>query len=289
MKIALGTVQFGLNYGISNQAGQVTHEEASGILRLAKAHGIDTLDTAIGYGESEQRLGEIGVQDWQIVTKLPAIPEDCTDIYHWVNNAIDESLHRLKVSNLYGVLLHRPQQLMEKGGDRLYFALQKLKDDKIVKKIGVSIYDPSELDALSDRYKFDLVQAPFNVIDRRLIESGWMRKLSEQGVELHVRSVFLQGLLLMSKKDRPAKFDRWNKLWKKWEDWLVASKLTATEACIRYVSSFPEISQVIVGVDSRQQLSEIMAASNGSMPELPSHISSNVLELLNPACWQKIA
>jgi len=289
MKIALGTVQFGLNYGISNRAGQVTHEEARAILRLAKANGVDTLDTAIGYGESEQRLGEIGVEDWDIVTKLPAIPEDCTDIYQWVNNAIKDSLHRIKVSHLYGVLLHRPQQLLEKGGDRLYFALQKLKDDKIVKKIGVSIYDPSELDALSDHYKFDLVQAPFNVIDRRMIESGWMRKLSEQGVEFHVRSVFLQGLLLMSNKNRPAKFDRWDELWKNWEDWLTVSRLSPTEACLQYALSFPEVSRVIVGVDSRQQLSEIMAASNGSMPELPDYISSNMIELLNPACWEKIA
>jgi len=289
VKIALGTVQFGLNYGITNQAGQVTHKEASAILRLAKANGIDTLDTAIGYGESEQKLGEIGAQDWQIVTKLPAIPEDCTDICQWVNNAIDGSLHRLKVSHLYGVLLHRPQQLLGKGGDRLFLALQRLKDDKIVKKIGVSIYDPSELDALSDHYKFDLVQAPFNVIDRRLIESGWMRKLSDQGTELHVRSVFLQGLLLMTKENRPAKFDRWINLWNSWEDWLTVSRLSATEACVRYALSFPEISQVVVGVDSRQQLSEIMAASSGSMPELPNHINSNVIELLSPACWQKFA
>ena len=289
MRLALGTAQFGLNYGISNQAGQVTHEEVIAILRLAKAIGITTLDTATGYGESEQRLGEIGATDWKIVTKLPAIPENCTDIYQWVNNAVNGSLHRLKVNNLYGLLLHRPQQLLEKDGDQLYSALQRLKQENIVKKMGVSIYDPSELDALSDHYKFDLVQAPFNAFDRRLIESGWMRKLSEQGVELHVRSIFLQGLLLMSKTNRPAKFDRWINLWNDWEDWLRVSGLSATEACVRYALSFSEISEVVVGVDSEQQLSEIILASNGSMPELPSHISSNVRDLLNPASWQHIA
>jgi aryl-alcohol dehydrogenase-like predicted oxidoreductase len=289
VKLALGTAQFGLNYGISNQTGQVTHEEVKAILRHAKAIGITTLDTATGYGESEQRLGEIGATDWKIVTKLPAIPENCTDIYQWVNNAVNGSLHRLKVNNLYGLLLHRPQQLLEKDGDQLYSALQRLKQENIVKKMGVSIYDPSELDALSDHYKFDLVQAPFNAFDRRLIESGWMRKLSEQGVELHVRSIFLQGLLLMSKTNRPAKFDRWINLWNDWEDWLRVSKLSATEACVRYALSFPEISEVVVGVDSGQQLSEIIMASNGSMPELPSHISSDVIDLLNPACWHNIA
>ena len=93
----------------------------------------------------------------------------------------------------------------------------------------------------------------------------------------------------MSKTSRPAKFDRWINLWNDWEDWLKVSKLSATEACVRYALSFPEISEVVVGVDSGQQLSEIIVASNGSMPELPSHISSDVIDLLNPACWHNIA
>jgi len=286
VKLALGTAQFGLSYGISNQTGQVRYKDVSTILKLARVNGISTIDTAIGYGDSEQRLGEIGVRKWNVVTKLPAIPEDCTDIYQWVRKSIEGSLNRLKVNHLYGILLHRPQQLLEKNGDLLYLELQRLKEDRIVEKIGVSIYDPSELDALCGRYKIDLVQAPFNVIDRRLIESGWMRKLSERGIELHVRSIFLQGLLLMSKKNRPENFNRWNVLWNNWEDWLRISGLSATEACVRYALLFPEISQVIIGVNSSQQLLEIITASNGSMPELPSHISSNIADLLNPACWQ---
>jgi aryl-alcohol dehydrogenase-like predicted oxidoreductase len=213
VKLALGTVQFGLDYGIANQQGQVPVDEAGAILDLAFAHGVDTLDTAVAYGNCEQRLGEIGVGGWRVISKLPAIPDGCKDIYRWVADEVTASLRRLHITCLSGLLLHRPRQLLEDGGDRLYKVLQQLKDEGRVQKIGVSIYEPAELDELFDRYQLDLVQAPFNILDGRLIDSGWLARLPEQGVELHVRSIFLQGLLLMHAGERPKKFHRWQTIW----------------------------------------------------------------------------
>ena len=180
-RLALGTVQFGLNYGIANHQGRASHDEAKAILRHARSSGMDMLDTAIAYGDSEQRLGEICIQDWQVVSKLPAVPEACSDISQWVAGALRKSLQQLKVKNLHGFLLHRPQQLLKEDGDRLYQALQQLKHNGFVRKIGVSFYEPAELDALLRRYQFDIVQAPFNSIDRRLIDSGWLSRLAGQG------------------------------------------------------------------------------------------------------------
>src|SRR5581483_2256099 len=107
-------------------------------------------------------------------------------------------LLRLDVKTLYGLLLHRPQQLLGAEGPTLYQALQGLKKGGQVQKIGVSVYAPSELELLNLRYRFDLVQAPFNLVDRRLHTTGWLQRLKEDGVEIHTRSAFLQGLLLMS-------------------------------------------------------------------------------------------
>ena len=289
MRLALGTVQFGLPYGIANQAGQVTQDEGKAMLQLAAGNGINTLDTAIAYGESEQRLGEIGIQDWQIVSKLPAIPDDCADILQWVAGAVDGSLQRLNVNSLYGLLLHRPQQHLKKNGDKLYRALQQLKQDGLVGKIGISIYAPSELDTLCGRFQFDLVQAPFNILDRRLIDTGWLTRLAELGTELHVRSVFLQGLLLMSPTARPKKFAPWDQLWFDWDNWLNINGLTPLQACLRYALSFPEISKVIVGVDSQQQLKEILVASVGTLPKIPVGLKTNDLDLINPANWAALA
>ena len=112
MKLVLGTVQFGLPYGIANQVGQVSLAEGTSILQLATACGIDTLDTAIAYGESEQRLGQIGVKGWQIVSKLPPIPDGTAQPIRWVETEVASSLQNLNVSSLYGLLLHRPLQLL---------------------------------------------------------------------------------------------------------------------------------------------------------------------------------
>jgi aryl-alcohol dehydrogenase-like predicted oxidoreductase len=274
-----------MNYGIANQSGQVASDEARSIVERSYSSGFDILDTAMSYGDSEQRLGQIGVNDWRIVTKLPAVPADCGDIPHWVATAVEESLHRLKTGKLYGLLLHRPQQLLEKMGDQLYLALQDLKRDGRVQKIGISIYDPSELAGILDRYTIDLVQSPFNVLDRRLIETGWLQKLSEQGTELHVRSVFLQGLLLMKPGDRPLKFSRWSQLWARWDEWLDHCGLTPVQACLRYALSFQQISKVIVGVDSLQQMNAIISASVGPSPKVPDDICTSEVELLSPTNW----
>lgn len=287
-KIALGTVQFGMPYGIANSQGQVSRDEAAGILAYAQQSGIDTLDTAIAYGNSEQRLGEIGTQGWQVISKLPAMPKDCADVEAWVRNSVLDSLQRLNCTCLYGLLLHRPQNLLEGKGEQLYGAMQRLKQEGLVTKIGVSIYDPSELDALCSRYRLDLVQAPFNLMDRRLIDSGWMARLKQQDTELHVRSAFLQGLLLMSASDRPGKFDRWGALWERYDDWLKDVGISPLQACLRYAMSFTEISKVVIGVDSLSQLKGILQGAEGAMPMVPEDIQANDIDLLNPAHWNQL-
>ena len=287
MKLALGTVQFGLDYGIGNQRGQVSQDEAASILDYAKAHGIGTLDTAISYGSSEQRLGEIGVTGWQVISKLPALPEHCQDVEAWVRSQVQASLERLRITRLRGLLLHRPEQLLGKHGERIYQALLALKLQGLVEKIGVSIYDPAELDPLAQRFQLDLVQAPFNVLDRRLITSGWMDRLARMNIELHARSAFLQGLLLMPQTKRPEEFNRWQPIWQRWEQWLAEAGLTPLQACLRDALGQTGIARVIVGVDSLVQLVEILQAAEGPAPELPQALHSNDLELIDPSRWGK--
>lgn len=288
-RVALGTVQFGQSYGIANQCGQVSLDETRAIIKLSHESGMNTLDTAIAYGDSEQRLGVIGVEEWQVVSKLSAIPERCSDVCQSVTDSVGESLQRLQIKSLYGLLLHRPQQLLEPHGDQLYRALLKLKQDGLVNKIGISIYDPAELDVVSSRYQLDLVQAPFNIMDRRLINSGWLFRLADQGIELHVRSVFLQGLLLMPRSSRPEKFDRWAPLWSRWNRWLDQAGITPLQACLRYVLSFKEISKIVLGVESVRQLKEILEAAVGSAPVVPNDLTAVDLDLINPVNWQRLS
>lgn len=285
VKIALGTVQFGLPYGIGNKTGQVTRPVAKAMLQLAAANGIDTLDTAIAYGESETCLGEVGSQGFKLVTKLPAVPGGCVDVSDWVQEQVAASLSRLGVNTVYGLLLHRPQQLLESGGEVIYQVLQELKKTGQIQKVGVSVYAPGELEALIPRYRFDLVQAPFNLVDRRLHTSGWLQRLKDEGVEIHTRSAFLQGLLLMPQSTIPEKFAAWSELWRTWHEWLEQSELTPLQACLRYALSFSQINKVIVGVDNLAQLKAVLVAAAGPLPQIPDTLSTSDLALINPVNW----
>lgn len=282
-RLAIGTVQFGMRYGIANEMGQVAPEAVATILRSAWDAGLNTLDTAVGYGDSEQRLGETGIGDWQVISKLPVAP--AAGVSRWVRETAEGSISRLKISKLRGLLLHRPQQLLEQEGDALLRALTQLRDEGRVEKIGVSVCDPEELAALSKRFQFDLVQAPFNIVDRRAATSGWLERLRQSGVEIHTRSAFLQGLLLMGSRKRPERFARWQRLWDTWDEWLGERALTPLQACLGYVLSQPEIDRVVVGVDSLGQFREILAAASTQVRDVPEELRSDDRDLINPSAW----
>jgi len=288
MKLALGTVQFGMDYGVANASGRVSRKEAKAILECASFHKIDMLDTAIAYGGSETMLGELGIKNWKAITKLPAVPNDCHDIAQWVYGQVHQSMARLGVTQLYGVLLHRPSQLLEGIGSTLYAALQGLKSQGFIGKVGVSVYDPAELDPLFDSYLLDLVQAPLNIVDRRLVDSGWSNRLHACGVEIHIRTIFLQGLLLMPPSQRPAKFNSWSDIWNVWDGWLASAGLTPLEGCLRYVYNSLDIDRVVVGVDTSTQLNQIVKATKGQLSSLPEFKSMHDVRLINPASWSQL-
>jgi len=287
MKLALGTVQFGLAYGVANTAGQMSEAESQDVLTLARGSGIDTVDTAAAYGNSEARLGKIGVRDFRIVTKLPALPDGENDVDAWVEGAMRASLDALRCDRVYGVLLHRPGQVFEPYGTALVRALERVKTAGLAGKIGVSIYEPAELDALSQVMPLDLVQAPFNVFDQRLHTSGWMTRLADAGTELHVRSAFLQGLLLMPAASRPITFQRWAAQFAAYDAWLAQTGLTPVQACLRFACWTAGVDRVVVGVDGRAQLDELITAAAGALVAPPLELAGADPDLVNPARWAR--
>lgn len=285
MRLALGTVQFGLNYGVANTSGRVTLKEVQAILQRAQECDIDTIDTAIAYGDAEAILGKLGVRPWRVITKLPEVPNDCYDVAQWVRDQIQKSIARLQVDKLDGVLLHRPAQLLGPKGPSLYAALQSIKSEGMTCKIGVSVYEPAELDAVMDIYTLDLVQAPLNILDRRMVDSGWLRRLCDAGVEVHARSVFLQGLLLMSPGERPMRFNRWVNIWDEWDSWLCEVGVSPLQACLRYFNDLPQVDRVVVGVGSSLQLNQILEGSSGKLSSLPEFDLLEDDRLINPVTW----
>ncbi len=289
MNIALGTAQFGQDYGISNKTGQVAFEEAKNILYLCKAKGIHTIDTAMNYGDSEKLLGDIGVKNLKIITKIPSVPESCPDINLWLSEQVELSLNRLNYKKLYAVMLHRPEQLLGPIGSEIFESLINQKKLAKFEKLGISIYDPNELEEILSIYNFDIIQSPFNLIDRRLVETGWLDKLKKEKIEVHTRSIFLQGLLLMQRENLPEKFNKWSKIWTEWHDWLEDNSLSALEASLNFVRSYKLIDKIVVGVDSLNQLEQIIEVMSvkkyqHNFPE----IGCGDMNLINPSNWSSL-
>ena len=286
-KISLGTVQFGIDYGVNSVDGQVRPEEVKKILSYAHSKNIDLLDAAPAYGNSEKILGRVNVSNFKVVTKtrhFDGLEIDNNDV-KLLNNDFHHSLKDLKQDSVYGVLIHNADDLFKPGAEKLFDQLQELKQAEKIVKIGVSVYDHSQLQSIIDNFDIDLVQLPFNILDRRMIDSGMLATLRSKGAEVHARSVFLQGLLLMSEQNRPDKFNRWSGLWKIWHEWLNDNQITALEATIRHAIAMPEISKVLVGVDNVDQLKEIVTASHGMLPNIPDEMFTNDADLLNPSNW----
>jgi len=248
---------------------------------------VDTLDTAVTYGESESCLGAIGVGNFHIVTKLPEVPKSCEDPTAWALRELQASLARLGVDHVHGLLLHRPAQLLGPDGAKLYRALTALKDGGQVRKVGISIYSPDELEAITRLFRIDLIQAPFNLVDRRIETTGWLRRLKDDGVEVHTRSAFLQGLLLMPQEARPKKFLPWAGLWTRWHDWLTQNGESAVRSCLSFALSHREVDRVLVGADSTAQLAQIIEAAREPLSTLPN-LRCDDENLVNPSRWSQL-
>lgn len=299
MKLGLGTVQFGLDYGISNKSGRPSRAEAAEILACAKAGGITCLDTASLYGDSEEVLGDLlpAQEKFRIVTKTPhfktaSIGEGELKI---LRETFARSLARLKRPGVYSLMVHHCDDIFSPGGAALLARMAEWKKEGLIEKVGVSVYGADQIDRLLAGHQIDLVQLPMNLLDQRLIEGGQLSRLKAAGVEVHVRSAFLQGLLLMGSAGLPPEFASVREHLALAEKEAAGLGIPMLGLCLGFLVSLPEVDQVLVGVNSSRELREIL----GTLPRIDS-LRNNILRIapslawrdvnvLNPALWRKNA
>lgn len=259
-KIALGTVQFGMNYGISNTTGQVTSDEIAKILEYCKSYDIDTLDTAQGYGESEKVLSQFDLSSFKVITKL-------------IGDArLETSLENLKVSCVYGLMFHRENEC----NDKTWKQFEEYKAQGLVKKIGVSVYTPKTLESLIERYPIEIVQFPLNILDQSFVPL--LPKLKAKNIEVHTRSTFLQGLLLM--EQIPVYFNPV-------KDIINSIPKPRLEHTLNFGKQQKDVDKMVLGVTRLQDLQEIVEAYSKAVSE--SDYSQYVItdeKYINPSLWQ---
>ena len=288
-KFSIGTAQLGMNYGVANTKGQLSLEEMSKILSYAKKKGVNSLDTAIDYGESERILGKLNVKHLDVTTKISNLNKCSKGIKEFTLAEIKKSLYKLNRNTVNGILLHNSNDLLKDNKDRIYDALLECKHSGLCNKIGISSYSYAEVSKIIKNYDIDLVQIPLNVFDRNLIYSGLLKELKAKNIEIQIRSVFLQGLLLMKRSDRNPYFNQWKTLFKNWDKWLIENEISNLEACLGFVFNEENIDKVIIGVDSYNHIVEIgNYISNLKIKTIPNALSSNDEALINPSMWKLI-
>ncbi|HTU12661.1 MAG TPA: aldo/keto reductase [Allosphingosinicella sp.] len=284
MKLALGTVQFGLDYGAFNTAGRPGEAMVAACLDRAEEAGIDTLDTARAYGESEAVLGRLGAaRRFRVVTKVARLDGAGPDA---VLASVEASLTALGADQLDALMMHDAADLAGPGGDAVWAVLERLRAEDVIAAAGVSVYTPDEAVTLAGRYPIGIVQAPCSVFDQRMRTSGAFAALQARGVEIHVRSVFLQGFALADPAALPAALARHRPLLERFRAGADAAGFTPLRLALAAVLAEPAIDRVVVGVDGPDQLEEIIAAAESALPELdPDLYASDDLGLINPSLW----
>ena len=285
-RIVLGGAQLGLPYGILNGGETLSPEEVARILNAAVDHGIDSIDTAIAYGQSESIIGETSQNRFKIISKLPPLPVDITDVSEWVHSQVQSSLSRLKCTSLDALLLHRPQDLTGAQGAELYAAIGSLMAEKMIHRFGVSIYSPDDLDGIIGTFDIHVVQAPLNVFDRRIL--GVTDQLSALNIEVHARSVFLQGVLIANPKNRPQRFKPWSEHFALFDEWVRSSGVSAMACCMGFALQQPGIAKLVIGTTSAESLDEIMTSIPNSVFEVPTHLQSSAEQLIDPRFWNAV-
>ena len=281
-KIAIGTVQFGLDYGIANQDGQVNADEIVSILDFAHENDINTLDTAKAYGNSEKSIGEYLKQtenNWHIITKV-------NDSDQSITAQIQDSKEKLTVSPTV-VLAHSPNLFLE---PKFQFEIREAKENKLIHRVGVSLYNEKEINqVLGSELKPDVVQLPMNILDTRLYRSGVLSKLFDREIEIHVRSAFLQGLFYLSKIDLEDRFEDVIPSLEKLKSISAAAGLTLPELSLLWLVNLKEVTKVIIGIDNVEQL-------RMHLETLKKNVKLSVFEdalsihyenenILNPSLW----
>ena len=284
-QLCLGTVQFGLPYGITNQSGQVPEKEVRRILDLAAKSGIRLLDTAQAYGSAETVLGNCWPKGKtrRLISKLPAGAPPQS----WEKN-LTNSLQRLNTPYLDGFLLHRSSDLVGPDGDALLDWMESLRDRGRVKRIGVSIYEGSELDGLPLDH-LQLVQLPMSIYDQRLIRDGTINRLQDLGIAVHVRSVLLQGLLLQAPDHWPDHLTAgFRDHHARWLEQIHQEGGYPLAGALGFIHACEGIEAVLVGVLTVQELAQVIEAwrqTELSTSQAPLDWGWENTEDLDPRCW----
>lgn len=282
-KIILGTAQFSNDYGITNKK-KLKKKDINEIISEAESREINMIDTAPDYNGVEKKLGANNVSNFKIISKVSLNNKNRTKDIEELENNLLGSLKNLGVNKFYAILIRNPLNILTNKS--LLNKILLLKERGLIEKLGFTLYRPDELDKLYNFFKPDIVQIPHSLIDNRFDQKGWINQMHEDHVEIHVRSVFLQGVLIEDFKSLPKFFLQYKDYFFKFESWLKKNKISKLEACLNHSLKDNRISKIVVGINSKKNLKEVLGVRYLKKIEFPVWLSSTDQSLIMPSKWR---
>lgn len=285
--LILGTAQFGSGYGITNKLGRISDNSISEILAVAQEAGIDLFDTAPDYGDAQARLGSLrGTESSpRYVSKFSLA--DSGEFFVGGETLYASSLADLRVDTLYGLLFHRVADLRDSRATVAWNVLTKARETGVISRIGASIYDPNDLEIVVERFPdLDLIQFPGNLLDRRLLEHPEVHRLHAAGVEVHVRSAYLQGILLAEPERLPQHFAPLQTVLEKIRHDAKERNTTAMGLALGYLKHHPVVDAVLVGATTPDELRSTVDAWTATNAESAISVPDLPQEILDPRLWK---
>jgi aryl-alcohol dehydrogenase-like predicted oxidoreductase len=265
-KLGLGTAQFGLDYGVSNARGRLPEAEAASVLQVAAMAGVTLIDTAAEYGDAESVLGRVlpRPSPFRLVTKTAPVSVGVDAVEARARG----SLQRTGLGAAQALLVRCGSDLLGPEGPALWDRLKALKDEGLFAQIGVAAQAGDDALGLARRFKPDLMQLPASVLDQRLIKDGVMGDIAALGIEVHLRSIFLQGLLFLPRDGLPAGLAGAGPRLSRIRRTIAEAGADPLQAALAFALSRPEASAVVVGVASAAELRAVLAAAAAPAPQL---------------------
>lgn len=280
MKLIIGTAQFGFKYGLNKT--KIKKLEIKNIEKILKKKSLKKFDTAINYGESEKIIGNFNIKK-KVITKIKLPIKKPKDLKKWFDKKLNLSLKKLKVKSLYGLLIHDTADILGKNKEFLNILLDCQKK-RLISKLGISVYEVSEINRVLKFWKPEIIQMPANIFDHRFLNNNFLYKLKKLNIELHARSCFLQGVLL-EKKIRIGNFKS-KEIFSSFLNWCQKKQISNLEACIHFIKKIKQIDYLIVGVDNSSHLQEIISSFNKNLIFVPNYFMNNDKNLIDPRKWK---
>ena len=281
-KIILGTANLNQKYGFLKKT--VKFREFKKILKNS-SEKISFIDTSSNYKRAHRLLGKLNLGKIKIISKISIPINSKVNPKLWISRSIDKITDNLNVDNIHCILIHNPNILLNDKYREYFFYLNEQKKRGVIKKIGFSVYGIKEANDLINKYKLDILQVPINLINHSFCNKQFLQKTKKRKIEIHARSIFLQGILLSSNLQNLKYFKKWKNLWNRYYSWINKNKISQLSACLSFVKSIKNISGFVVGVENESQFIKILNCKTKKKLNFEKFLNQKDKKLIDPSKW----